>query len=232
MIPGTDQTAWNGSVMPYRKGRRFSFSGNHTHWVPEALWYPACVPPVNLNSLFAVEKDATCFTLKVVNNNGGLVISQGHPRVMDDTVAFESTGVRGGIMLCAGDYKRRSLVLDSLVADVYYYRGHEYMFEGYHIDREEIVGVLKENFEFWERGARESVQTDRLLFVETPLTSFSRGGVGRWRERICSPGFCLLKNAAWGMKLVSISGKKDAGRGDGAEARQMMGLWRESISTN
>lgn len=49
-----------------------------------------------------MEKDATCFTLKVVNNNGGLVISQGHPRVMDDTVAFESTGVRGGIMLCAG----------------------------------------------------------------------------------------------------------------------------------
>lgn len=192
------QTAWNGSVMPYRKGRRFCFSGNHTRWLSEDLWYPACVPPVNLNSLFAMEKDDTRFTLKVVNNNGGLVISQGHPRVMGDTVAFELTGACGGIMLCAGDYKRRSLVLDSLVADVYYYRGHEYMFEGYHIDREEIVGVLKENFEFWERGARESVQTNRLLFVETPLTSFFPGRSWAVEGTDMQPGVLFIKERGVG----------------------------------
>ncbi len=166
------KVAFNGSMVPGRNGKRFAFLGNYTCLRSEALWYPMCVPPINMRSLFSEEKDATRFTLKVVNRNGGRVISQGDPRTQGDTILFEHSNVTGSIMLCAGDYERRSMTVDSFVVDLYYSREHGYMFEGYNIDEEEVVKLLRENFEYWERIEGETVRVGRLLFVEIPLSSY------------------------------------------------------------
>lgn len=57
---------------------------------------------------------------------------------------------------------------------------------------------MKENFEFWERGARESVQTDRLLFVETPLTSFFPGRSWAVEGTDMQPGVLFVKERGVG----------------------------------
>lgn len=52
----------------WRFGKRSAFVENgYTLLLPECLWYPVAVPPVNLKSLYATEKNFTTYDLRVFN---------------------------------------------------------------------------------------------------------------------------------------------------------------------
>ena len=113
------------SYMTCRYGKRYAFL-NHTYTllVPEILWYPVTVPPVNLRTPYNSLKNFTRYTLKVIQPGDKTVISQGERRNTGDTLVFQNKLLLPGISLCMGNYERRTISIDSMKYELNLFKEH------------------------------------------------------------------------------------------------------------
>lgn len=97
-------------IAPYAQkenyGRRKAFvSSGFTLLVPEVMWYPMTVPPVELQA--AKEINFTDYTLHVKNPGEMTVLSQGTPTREGDNITFNNLQNLTGLSLCMGMYLRK-----------------------------------------------------------------------------------------------------------------------------
>ena len=97
----------------------------YTLLTPECLWYPVAVSPVNLSFLHATGKDFTDFRLRVFDPSRRSVVSQGERIREGDSVRFYNWQRLQGVTLCMGNFESRSVRVDSVMFELYSFKGHD-----------------------------------------------------------------------------------------------------------
>ncbi|WP_294140450.1 hypothetical protein [uncultured Sanguibacteroides sp.] len=106
-------------------GNRTAFvSGKYTLLLPQLMWYPIAVPPVELQA--SKETNFTDYTLHVKNPGEMTVLSQGEPTREGDNVTFHNVQNLTGLTLCIGNYEKRAVTVDSLTVEFYTYPGNSF----------------------------------------------------------------------------------------------------------
>ncbi|MEY8592620.1 hypothetical protein AALK14_14360 [Butyricimonas hominis] len=171
---------WNDQYQnsPLHFGKRYAYVGDdYTLLTPECLWYPATIPPVNLRTPYAVIKDFTRFSLKVITGKNKTVISQGIPEHKQDTILFNNKYNLTGLTLCIGDYEKKSIEVDSVTMELYTFKGHNHLEKLLkNLTREKLEATLRENKENMEGRIRKQYPFTKFTLTETPVsfTTFSR----------------------------------------------------------
>lgn len=206
----------------YRSGTRTVLDlENYKSYSPASLWYPTCVIP---STSFLQVKDFTCYSLTVRHREGATVISQGIPEELkNDETIFHHAHALPGINLCIGNYNCRTIRVDSIRYNVYYFPGHEYFFERFgKVDDNvlvERIREIKQDIEYhkgnlsgavvWggEKRDRKYDRVERypyewLYLVETPISLyFFLGDQGEGERESCglvSLPENLLTSFFWG----------------------------------
>jgi len=103
-----------------RTGRHFALVGKDFTWlVPEMMWYPSTVPPVNPTHPYSSKKDFTKYTLRAKAPDGQNIISQGHHTKQGKVHIFRNEEKRPGISLCMGDFRAFQQTIDSVIYTLY-----------------------------------------------------------------------------------------------------------------
>ena len=178
-IPDGDYFAPKESRRTENYGRRTAFvSEGYTLLIPEVLWYPVAVAPVDLQA--TEEVNFTDYRLRVENPAGLTVISQGRPEEEGNVVTFRNFQDLTGISLCAGDYVKRLVEVDSVTVEYYTHPGNDFYLEMFDGWREEVEGY-PDGEEFWREmlaDCRYRIEGDKpnpypfryLRFVEAPVS--------------------------------------------------------------
>jgi len=182
--------------------RCFSFrAGNAYHYLrpdytlltPEVLWYPVAKAPVDVTNPWLAEEDYSFFRLEIEGEKKRTVISQGRQRWDGDRLIFEQDYPLPGLVLCMGEYTRRSVTVDGVEYSLYLFPGHENIFPDnftrynmeatrtqewtVEMEGEEVVKLLYA--ENQKKGL--GYVFDRLNFVETPIHFSALGR--KWKKR-------------------------------------------------
>ena len=119
--------AWYGELgVQGTPGRRFCYVDERfTLLLPENMWYPTLLPPVDVNVPLETRSDFSRYTLKVVNNRQGKVTSQGTCTLSGDTLIFRNEEVLPGITLCRGNHEEVNNGETRPLFSLRSFKGHE-----------------------------------------------------------------------------------------------------------
>ena len=204
-------------IAPYAQkenyGRRKAFvSSGFTLLVPEVMWYPMTVPPVELQA--AKEINFTDYTLHVKNPGEMTVLSQGTPTREGDNITFNNLQNLTGLSLCMGMYEKRAVTVDSVTIEFYTYPGNDFYLKYFdewddlrkdNPDREKkLLEIVKRSKDVVEGGKPNPYPFKYLKLIEAPSSlsllvkrSFSNNvqpEIVFFSERLCKvetphPGF-------------------------------------------
>ena len=182
-IPGQtyNDNTWEAGMFCF--GKRHAFVGEEiTLLLPECLWYPVTEPPVVPSRPTFTRQNFTRFSLNVIGSGDRQVISQGKVSRKGDTTRFENKEYLAGISLCSGKYTRDTLALDSLLLEVYFYKGRD-IFTGVfsHLTRDDLSRIVKGMKGEIEELTGIPYPGKKLALVEVPVsfTSYYRQWQGR-----------------------------------------------------
>lgn len=205
-IPDEEYYQTSENIGFFRLGKQNAFLGKkQTLLIPECLWYPVTCSPVNPVIPWDTRKNFTRYTLSVVGETDRTVISQGVQTRHGDTLRFTNEERLTGITLCAGDYEKKSVMVDSVLYSLYYFRGHDFFSEDFDEPDFDIVEILKTSGTSLHKNGT-GYFFKRLTLVETPLPFASyfrkqKGGSDR-----VQPELLLLPEYA--VTMVSSNFKK------------------------
>lgn len=171
---------WNDQYQnsPLHFGKRYAYaSDDYTLLTPECLWYPVSIPPENLTSPYTTTKAFTRFTLKVIAQGDKTVISQGIPEHKQDTIQFSNKHNLTGLSLCIGNYEKKSIEVDSVLLELYTFKGHTPLEKRLaHLTPEGLKASLRAYKESMENQVRRRYPFSKFMLVETPVsfTTFAR----------------------------------------------------------
>ena len=165
-----------------RYGERYIFvHDDFTLLIPEALWYPVTLPPVNPKSPYDIPKNFTNYTLRVANPRRKTVISQGNRSFEDTTVLFQAENPLCGLSLCIGDYQTYSYTWDSVRYELNVFSGHTSLFpELETFGDNQIIDVISKARKEIEKMMGKTYPYHRFVLTESPVTfaSYFRNGKG------------------------------------------------------
>jgi len=160
--------------------------------IPEALWYPTSVPPVNPASPYSRETNFTRYTLTVKGAGDKIVLSQGQKETKEGKVIFRNALPQSGISLVAGKYERRHLQVDSIDFELYLYLGHGQLLKTF--ERETLEKWLRKKLhravyykDFFESAYGKRFPFRHLAFVETPCSFTSYYCHHRYGSELVQP---------------------------------------------
>ena len=190
------------SYLTCRFGKRNVFLGkDYTLLLPECLWYPVTVPPVNPVSPFDVSRQFTIFNLTISGHGKQKVISQGEKSVYRDRVVFKNRNPVTGLSLCMGDYIGRMINVDGIRYELYMFKNSLDVFRGLNHVEEFLSETIRESKGTLEEMMGRPFPYSRFQIVETPLsfTSYYRewqGGSGYVQPEIVflperGVGYCM-----------------------------------------
>ncbi len=164
----------------YRTGKRYAWqSERYTLFTPECLWYPVSVAPVNPEAPYKVKKNFTDYTLTVNYAGEKTVLSQGKSNRNGDQVIFTNTTPLPGISLSIADYEKKSLRVDSVDYEIYYFKGHDYFSNYFTLLKDTLPGVIRELKNDLEIQKDRDYPFSKFVFAETPV-QFA-GYVRNWK---------------------------------------------------
>lgn len=137
---------------------------DYTILTPECLWYPTCLPPVNISSPYSTLENYTRFYLTVIGEKNRISISQGRAQMNGDTTRFINHQDLTGISLCIGKYTRKAISHNKKLYEIYVFKGHEYLVEQFS-DPVEIINYCNNLYQ----SGDEKYVFHKLALVETPI---------------------------------------------------------------
>ena len=192
-----DEAFWDMSYAlshACRYGKRYTYlTRDFTLLTPECLWYPVTVPPVNPASPYAIPKNFARYTLEVLSRPDRVAISQGEREEVGDRTVFRNRQSLHGLSLCIGEYEKRELTVDSTGFELYLFRGHGDILEGWEMVNDTLPTVISAMKSRVESNMGKRYPFDRFRMVETPVTlasyyRYSRGGSELVQpEMVCIP---------------------------------------------
>lgn len=164
----------------FRNGCNFCVvSDNYTFLIPECLWYPMAVPPVDIASSWVARFDFTQFTLSVDTNPWETVLSQGEAKMTGKRVEYTNKTPLPKLSLCIGRYERERVVSDCVEMELYYFKGHDFWRVRTGLDADVVAGSLRERLSQLGDSYWGGYPYNRFRVVEIPcnLVSFERLGL-------------------------------------------------------
>lgn len=166
----------------FRFGSEFAYlDPAFTLLLPESLWYPVTLPPVNPASPFDLPKQFSQYSLNVIRTDERLPVSQGKRLTSGDTVAFRNEDPLPGISLCLASYRPYAIRVDSVDYELYLFRKHTDILRG----TESVTdSALCEKIRYYNTRLENRMGGPyphrRLILAETPASfhSFVRNNRG------------------------------------------------------
>lgn len=154
----------------HRLGKRYAWlEDKFTLLTPECLWYPVSIPPVNPQAPYDISKNFTQYTLTVLNPGEKTVLSQGIGTPSDNKIVFTNPTTLTGISLTIADYEKKSIEVDSIKYEIYYFKGHDFFSEQFSELKDTLPGRIRETKEDIERGRGRNYPFSKFAFAETPV---------------------------------------------------------------
>ena len=184
--------------------------------VPEAIWYPVAVPPVNPSFPALTEREYTRYRLQVVNPVQPVVLSQGIENRHGDTIEFQPSSSLEGLSLCAGVYERKSVLIEGIRVEWYHFKGNDLLSPVVkELDKKKLVDRIVRSIvnrlgsdqisdkftDIMRRRDWLNGEDSRLLLVEAPLSFVSHFRTWKGRSEYVQPGLVLLGERGAGMPV-------------------------------
>jgi len=209
----------------FHLGRRHALvSDGSLVLVPELMWYPVSVAPVNPVHPSLTERDYTLYRLRVVRPRQRVLLSQGDRFEVGDTLLFVPPRSLEGLTLCGGDYECKRMNLNGLQVEWYHFPGHDFVTPV--LEATDTAGLLnivntrliriacavggyvKEMptclSEAIFRRDWYTGEGSRLQIVETPLSFVSHARVWQGRSEYVQPGMLLTGERGMGMDMETL----------------------------
>lgn len=140
---------------------------------PECIWYPVCVPPYGETGIRNM--NFSRYSLKVEHDPRLKAISQGNIiRRKEGETVFTFDHDMPGISLCIGNYKKRTIVVDSTRLSLYYLPEHDYLLEKYSFPEDKLIQSLAHIKNDLEAEECIRIPTEYIKYV---TTSFDGTGI-------------------------------------------------------
>jgi len=211
----------------FHLGRRHALVGDDALvLVPELLWYPVAVSPVNPVSPVLTGRDYTLYRLRVVRPRQRVILSQGDGVRRGDTVEFCPPRPLEGLTLCGGDYEKKSVKLAGLQVEWFHFPGNDFiklLSQG--VQQEAILKPLTYKISSLASHSNEynpfgfkiedillrqdwhSGEANSLRIVETPLSFVSHYRSWKGEGGYVQPGIILTGERGMGMSIYYSSAK-------------------------
>ena len=203
----------------YGKRRAFVSNG-FTLLVPEVMWYPTTVPPVEFQA--SKEINFTSYTLHVENSGGMTVLSQGEPMKEGDNVTFNNLQDLTELTLCMGKYEKRAIAIDSIAVEFYTYPGNDFYMNYFdewealkkdNPNREKkLTEISKQCKDIIEEGKPNPYPFKYLKLVEVPASLYLSGSYS-FRDNV-QPEIALFGERLYEVETTCLStftGQPDRG---------------------
>lgn len=176
-----DKTIVNTSDRMYlasRHGQHYAYQEkDFTLLLPEVLWYPTTVPPVNPHSPYETPKNFTNYTLQVSSIGNNKAISQGKKLSDSKHTIFKNEYPLTGISLCIGDYATYKTSVDSIMYELNILKKHAHLFRNFGKHKDfSLVDFIRQVRHTAEVAIGKSYPYKRFILTETPIsfTSYFR----------------------------------------------------------
>lgn len=172
----------------YRHGGCYArVADDYTFLIPECLWYPASVPPVNITSPLLCRYDFTRYSLCVENVGERMAISQGDAEVKSDATCFVAAEALPRLGLSIGNYVKKSIALDSLQVEIYHFPGHDFFMQDYTVREDSLKDLIQDQLgQIWEYKGGDYLYR-RFAVVETPVNFIPYQRKGRMGSEFILP---------------------------------------------
>ena len=150
-------------------GKRYAWlTEEFVQLTPECLWYPTGTAAAHPAAPFDLQRDFTHYELEVRHPEGLTVISQGKAQREAGRTVFTNGHALPCLSLTAGNYERMGVEVDSVVYEVYCFRGHGHF--------REPLAALRDTMPTVIRGIRHSIERNwvhpypfgKFVLAETP----------------------------------------------------------------
>ena len=150
-------------------GKRYAWLAEEfVQLTPECLWYPTGTAAAHPAAPFDLQRDFTHYELEVRHPEGLTVISQGKAQQEAGRTVFTNGHALPCLSLTAGNYERMGVEVDSVVYEVYCFRGHGHF--------REPLAALRDTMPFIIRSIRHSLEYnwvqpypfEKFVLAETP----------------------------------------------------------------
>ena len=150
-------------------GKRYAWlTEEFVQLTPECLWYPTGTAAAHPAAPFDLQRDFTHYELEVRHPEGLTVISQGKAQREAGRTVFTNGHALPCLSLTAGNYERMGVEVDSVVYEVYCFRGHGHF--------REPLAALRDTMPFIIRSIRHSLEYnwvqpypfEKFVLAETP----------------------------------------------------------------
>lgn len=154
----------------YKLGTRYAWlEPEFTLLTPECLWYPVAAAPSNPSAPYKIKKNFTDFTLTVAQPDGKTVLSQGTGKTTDNKVTFTNRNPLPGISLTIAEYERKSLRVDSVDYEIFYFKGHDYFSRFFTALNDTLPYVIRDYRNDFEIAKGRDYPFEKFVLAEAPV---------------------------------------------------------------
>lgn len=198
-----------------RHGRQFAYiTPDYLLLHPECLWYPVSSPLVNHDSPLNREVHFTNFHLKVAHSNKNNIISQGKRHVNDKYTTFTPEQPLPGISLCIGNFKSRSITIDSVEIELYYLPESHFIIDKFHTwddisessPTREVITHIKSRLE--GNTLNQAYPFNRFTMLEVPVSFCSYPRWWKDESSQTQPTLVFLPERGATLQQIPFIGRK------------------------
>ena len=150
-------------------GKRYAWlTEEFVQLTPECLWYPTGTAAAHPAAPFDLQRDFTHYELEVRHPEGLTVISQGKAQREAGRTVFTNGHALPCLSLTAGHYERMGIEVDSVVYEVYCFRGHGHFREPLAALRDTMPYIIRRIRHSLEYNWVQPYPFEKFVLAETP----------------------------------------------------------------
>lgn len=174
---------------------------------PEILWYPIAGVTYSPENPTFHNKQFSRYTLNVKSKPGLKVISQGtKTKQTDGTVSFSESLPLPRISLTIGDYVEKSLMVDSVEFNLYFFSDHDYFSPYVNELDDTLASMISEIKQDYERELNLDYYYKNFSVVEVPIQFYSYAR--RWAsyQEVVQPQIVFVPEKAASLRQADFKG--------------------------
>ena len=154
----------------YKLGKDHSFiEPDYVLLTSEANWYPVPGVPAGSALVTTRQKNFAEYRLHVKTNSDLLPICQGKSRQTDEGFEFKPEVPLTQISLVIGDYKRRSIEVDSVMYNLYTHNRHNHFFQHITAISDTLAPMIRELKNDYELKTNVNYPFKSFSLIEVPI---------------------------------------------------------------
>lgn len=176
---------------------------------PESNWYPKAGVTYSSADVSWYQHQFIDFHLKVKTADGLKAISQGKiSEISEGQFTFENEQPLTQLSLAIGNYKQKSMTIDSMDFGIWYIDGHDFFSKFFTESIDTIPSIIGERFEDFQRLYNLDYAFNRFSLVEVPaqLKTYERTWTSR--QEMVQPEQILIPEKGYLIQEFDIKNQK------------------------